>query len=507
MHFLRRLRLAFAVVACMIAPLGVKGQPNLPVLIDEGAPPAPPAMVAPPQQLRVLTPGESLLRETRKVPAVPVVIERSSEPLPLPIGPRPIGPPYKFMPPAAGPANAPPITNSQPPPGAAPFTPPTPGFLPPALEPEPRYLPPEPPIAVAPKASKRISVNGSVEYLHWWVKNGNTPPLVTSNSDPTTVGSLSESGTRVLFGGRGAFQFPAMTGARATFGIQFPGYECLSLEGSGFCTEYVTRHFAASSLGGFAPVVSIPLRATVAFNGNPIGETALNAGNSPNEVVVESYSRIWGADARSVIRLVNHEKVRINAGLGARYVQLTEGLALQDSFYDDASTGLVVVRDQFGTDNQFYGGLIGLNGQVNCGKAWLSFGGDISFGVMRQNSDIEGTTTVTRAAFGFPTGTTDAGILAQPSNAGHNARNAFAVVPTAQVKLGYQFTRNFDAWAGYDFMYLSNVIRPGTQIDRLVNPTQNTVFLTPTGTPAPTPSFTNVDYFAHGVNVGVRLRY
>ena len=39
----------------------------------------------------------------------------------------------------------------------------------------------------------------------------------------------------------------------------------------------------------------------------------------------------------------------------------------------------------------------------------------------------------------------------------------------------YDVTQHVRGVVGYDFLYMSNVLRPGAQIDRNINPTQNFV--------------------------------
>jgi hypothetical protein len=43
------------------------------------------------------------------------------------------------------------------------------------------------------------------------------------------------------------------------------------------------------------------------------------------------------------------------------------------------------------------------------------------------------------------------------------------VVPEVGVKVGYQVTPHLRAQVGYDFLYWSDVVRPGSQIDPLIN--------------------------------------
>jgi len=64
------------------------------------------------------------------------------------------------------------------------------------------------------------------------------------------------------------------------------------------------------------------------------------------------------------------------------------------------------------------------------------------------------------------------GLLALPSNIGTQTRNRFAVIPELGVKVGYQLTDHIRVYAGYNFLYASSVVRPGNQIDPVINRAQ-----------------------------------
>ena len=79
-----------------------------------------------------------------------------------------------------------------------------------------------------------------------------------------------------------------------------------------------------------------------------------------------------------------------------------------------------------------------------------------------------------------------------------------------QIKFGFWVTPHLQAFCGYNYLQVSNVLRPGNQIDRDINPTQNTFFVPPgtrTGPAAPLPVFRPSEFVAHGVNLGMEWRY
>src|SRR6185312_8185902 len=94
----------------------------------------------------------------------------------------------------------------------------------------------------------------------------------------------------------------------------------------------------------------------------------------------------------------------------------------------------------------------------------------LALGAMQQGVDIQGLTNLTIP--GQATQSLPGGFLATSSNIGHYNRTKFAVVPELGANVGIQVNNNIRAFVGYTFLYLSNVVRPGPQIDLAVNRTQ-----------------------------------
>ncbi len=352
----------------------------------------------------------------------------------------------------------------------------------------------------------------SAEYLLWRIKSQPAPiPLVTTNNDPTTIAGLNEAGTTILFGaGSGRSTNPGwMSGSRFTLGAWFDNESRLGWEATGLVLERRNRSFDFASPGA-VPVIAIPINATVPFNGNPAGETTLNSGGLANVVSVSINSRLWGAEANSILSLWSSDRARVTGLVGFRYIDLNENLTLSEAVPDPATNGLAVAVDGFGTRNQFYSGQIGARVEWTYGRWSLDATGKIALGSMHQVSNIAGATTVTNGAFGNPTGTTAGGLFAEPSNIGTTSRNVFAVAPEVTFQVGYDLTPRLRSFVGYNFIYMSSVLRPGNQMDRNVNPTQNSFLVPPgtlTGPAAPVPFFRSADFWAQGFNFGLEFKF
>jgi hypothetical protein len=136
--------------------------------------------------------------------------------------------------------------------------------------------------------------------------------------------------------------------------------------------------------------------------------------------------------------------------------------------------------------------------------------GKVALGTNVQLLDISGS-----QRFVSPSGTVQnftGGLLAEASNIGHFSHTVFSVVPEVGVNVGYQFMPWLRGFVGYNFLYWSNVIRPGTSIDRGIDVTQIPNFPLnpePAAVPGrhPAPLFHEVGFWAQGVTFGLEFVY
>ena len=96
------------------------------------------------------------------------------------------------------------------------------------------------------------------------------------------------------------------------------------------------------------------------------------------------------------------------------------------------------------------------------------------------------------------------GILALPGRLGRYRNHDLGFVPELNLRAGWQFNDNVQAFVGYTFLCWSGVVRPAEQIDRDVLPALSR---TVSGTAAH-PFTPNVsDFWAQGLHTGVEIRY
>src|SRR5262245_32909224 len=90
---------------------------------------------------------------------------------------------------------------------------------------------------------------GSIEYLAWWIKDANVPPLATIGSPTDLVpGAIGQPGTAVIIGGNG-IDYDTFSGARLTTGMWFNDCRTRGMEGSVFFLGQESKNFTAVSSG------------------------------------------------------------------------------------------------------------------------------------------------------------------------------------------------------------------------------------------------------------------
>ncbi len=126
------------------------------------------------------------------------------------------------------------------------------------------------------------------------------------------------------------------------------------------------------------------------------------------------------------------------------------------------------IRDSFTTQNNFYGGEIGLIGQRYYERWLLEGTAKVALGDMNSIVSINGSTVVSFP--GQPTVINQGGLLALSSNIGRHEHDAFVAIPQFSLRVGYRATERLTFLAGYTFMYFSQIARAGDQIDTTINP-------------------------------------
>lgn len=426
---------------------------------------------------------------------------------------------------AATPVNA---VQAAPPPATLPATStpavpvlPTPAPVVPVL-PTPTPLPPETvttvdgtPLAFQEGIPVAIDSPGrlwtSIEFLVWFTDPAPLSyPLVTSASLATPLAAF--------YFDTNDLNYNNYTGARLTQGYWLDALETWGVEGSAFFVQSQDVDFFATSTQTSVPPLPLALPFIDAASGTASALFISQIGTDNGSVVVAAHSRLWGAEANLVRTLHRSDVFRCECLAGFRYLDLQEDLhtvALTQGinngslnflgFPIPASSGLVI-SDSFACRNQFAGAQVGSRVECRLDTLVFTLTGKLAVGSTHEVREISGFTSLV----GPGATTVPGGMFSQPSNIGQVSRDALSIIPQVGFALGYQPGKHCRIFAGYDFLYWSNVVRPGKQIDANVNTSQaawSSNFVPGSGASNPVPLFVQSGFWIQGVNIGIEFRY
>jgi hypothetical protein len=375
----------------------------------------------------------------------------------------------------------------------------------------------------------------SAEYLYWWTKDSRLPALVTSGSAADAIpGAIGQPGTQVLFGGDIGGE--GQSGARFEAGFWLNECQTIGFEAGYFFLGSRTNSFVTGGSGApGSPVIARPFLDIPPTGGAPFQNSELVAfpGVAAGQISVQNTSRLQGAAPNGLFNLCCSDNCcnsgcdsgcnngcdpccggrRIDLIGGFRWMELNDSVTISENIAPSANQGFpggsrVAVIDEFSTQNDFYGPQIGVRGEWRRERFFVNARTLVALGVTHQHVTINGTTIFTPAV-GAPT-VESGGLLALPSNIGSYSRDVFSVIPEVGINVGYQITPHLRAFAGYTFLYWSNVVRPGDVIDTAVNPSQLPTISGPgplVGPARPAFQFHDSGFWAQGINLGVEFRF
>jgi hypothetical protein len=362
-----------------------------------------------------------------------------------------------------------------------------------------------PPDAPADKPAKHEREHewfwAQADYLLWWYKGSPTPPLLTTG--PTGV--LGAPGTSVLIQNLD-FNDSSRNGGEFRAGLQFGDYpigaeirylflddRTLSQDVSSNGSQVLARPYFNTALG-------IEDVFTLASPG------------SPGSFHVESRTRLSDLDWNLACCAAGNECWAVVGLLGFRYMDLSEDLRTTDTFMTEDLVPIfgavpAVVSDQFRTRNQMYAGQLGVEAELHRGPFFANVRFEGVLGDNHQTVVIQGNSQLSTAngPVSLPSGR-----FALPTNAGSFSRDEITYAPEVGLKVGMQLTKALRVHFGYTFLYWDNVVRPGGQIDRGVNPNLVPTAVGPggpAGTPRPAFAFHDTDFWAQGINAGFEFHY
>src|SRR5262249_52953482 len=150
--------------------------------------------------------------------------------------------------------------------------------------------------------------------------------------------------------------------------------------------------FGASS--GGSPILARPFYDIVAGHQN--AELVAFPVVLTGGVGISTSTRLWGAEGNMRNNLLRGCCWRLERLLGLRFLELDDNLRVMESLVVPSGTALagssILVNDNFGTRNSFYGGQLGLDFEFRRACWSLNLTGKVALGSMHEVVNINGDT-------------------------------------------------------------------------------------------------------------------
>lgn len=376
------------------------------------------------------------------------------------------------------------------------------------------------------------------EVLQWFVKRDATQPLLllAPQQGPPPgngfgVGTTGDPNMTEVFPGKHGLDYGVFTGMRISAGTTF-GDSPWGFEGSIFALERRQDQGAFTGVAG-KPFITQPFLEINQF-GVPVQPAALLVSSAPTatqtglngSIFLDAHTQFWGWELNATYRPDESAGKVSMLHFGFRQLNLNEALNMSLTLSPATSMGpgnamigfngapifrtedQIHTVDSFTATNQFNGPQIGATFTWGTGPLTFDFTPKIAVGANHETVVIRGNTTLLHqgAIAGFANG----GVFALPSNIGIFERDELTVVPELTAKLSLELTSWARVNVGYNLLYLSSVVRPGTQVDPRLDFTQmpSDVAFGPLTPPLfPRPWFRDTDFYAHGFTAGLELRW
>jgi hypothetical protein len=346
---------------------------------------------------------------------------------------------------------------------------------------------------------QRPQFYGDISYMWMWVKDpSGTPPLAVLGRNPVAgVNNLPGFPAAALLGGDNT-TFDGQSGVRGTVGMWLGCDRKIGVEVGGFWVEQAQDVQTLAGDGGAGnPTIVRPF---LNLNANPatIGQLIVTAPGVPGSISERQTAQIWGYEVNGVLNWSQDCNRTTDLLAGFVYTDLHETLGVTSST-TTPRIGTTVIDDAIGTRNQFYAPQVGTRTSWCMGQFSLTMVGMIAAGVNHESIDRAGNTTNFSPA-GAVLNNTGSGFLVQASNRGRITTDHFCLGTPSRITLDYHVTDGLTAYIGYDYIYLTTVVRPGNQVDAAFQSVGNTVI-------RPAGGFNHTDFWANSFIAGVSWKF
>jgi hypothetical protein len=325
---------------------------------------------------------------------------------------------------------------------------------------------------------------------------------------------LDSPGTSVVLGGR-AVDTGWRSGGEFAFGYWFDSPHRTGVEISYFFLPNHSKNHSVHSNGSpnsaflLVPFYNVN---TGAEDSTAIASPLLQFQGTAKLKVV---NQMQGAELNVLSTLPStYCRSRFIGSAGFRYWNFREQLtfATNSPFIPSHAVDTYATKDTFKTDNNFYGGQLDLEWEYTRGSLSVTTTGKVALGAMCESLRIHGQLR-TNDYNGFGTILNyPGGYFALPTNIGKYRQTKLAAIPEFHCGIRYQLFKWMRIETGYTFMYVTNVLWAGKQINRNINPSQATSYTNAipamlVGQASPTARLKTDSLWVQGLNVGVECSF
>ncbi|MGD0896969.1 MAG: BBP7 family outer membrane beta-barrel protein [Thermoguttaceae bacterium] len=348
------------------------------------------------------------------------------------------------------------------------------------------------------------------DYLMWWTKGAQTPPLLTTSLDGTPKpqqGVLGLPTTTVLVGDEDLNR-GLRNGGRGDLGFWLGQDQNIGVEWGYLGIGKSLQQFDRGSLG--SPILARPFYnvdhrdpTTGLYDGGANDAFVLANSGSTGTFHAAASNAVQGTDLMLRWALARAPACRIDLLAGYRYLRMDDDLNILATSTLTAAGAQITQADDFNARNYFNGAELGMKIDQRWGRWSLESSLKLGLGDTHTRVAINGSAVVTSGGTSTPYA---GGLLTLPSNINVYNSDRLSVLPELGITLGYELTTRLRATAGYTFLYWSGVARPGDQIDLDISGDR---VPPPSGTNASRPVFAlhTTDFWAQGLNFGLDYRF
>ncbi len=225
-------------------------------------------------------------------------------------------------------------------------------------------------------------------------------------------------------------------------------------------------------------------------------------------IQITSHSRMWGLEASAVHNLVRDDSKAIDMVLGVKHLNLSEDfqISLNDTLNP---SDYYRAKDRWETKNSILALKLAVRGRVNIGTNWkFTAEGSVALGMNRESVDVSGSGSISSG--GATRAWDSGGVFTGPCNMGRKSRSKLVYIPEVKIGIEQKRSERISLTANAHVMYISDVIRPGEQVNRIIS-TTGTGFASQghpdPAAPYPTRRFETNDYVSYGLTLGVKINF